>query len=163
MAPDRREESVTQEATARTGVSASETGLGTRRTLVRGAGGVSLAACGLYLPTPLEEAGAKPVDDVQHRAAKRRQRRRHRAMLRRHEARQDRKQRDGNDPNDFLDGFDLYLHNETGDVGLHVECGFTYDGCKLNAVFNMGTTHQNQEQFLTDEAAIYVWWANQFW
>jgi hypothetical protein len=125
-----------------------------------------LTAGGLPL---VQEAEAKPVDHVQHRAAKRRQRGDHRREQRREEQRHDGgtdgpKDQDGNDPKALLDGFDLHLNNETGEVGLHVECGFDYDSnCTLNAVFNMGTTHQNQEQFLTDENAIYVWWANRFW
>ena len=168
MTPDCSEETVERDATARTVSSAPEAGLGSRRTLVRGAGGLTIAACGLYLPAPTEEAQAKPVDDVQDRADKRRQRRRNRDEQRRQDARddapQDRNDHDTNAADPFLGGFDLWLHNYTGDVGLHVECGFDYDGhCKLNAVFNMGTTHAAVERFATDETSVYVWWANRFW
>jgi hypothetical protein len=140
-----------------------------RRTVLGAAWAFVLAAGSLFL-TAEPEAGAElPRSRVQHRADKRRQRRHHLLEQHRAEQRRDRggggrQGHGGNDPDSLLDGFDLYLHNETGEAGLHVECGFTYSGpCPPNAIFNMGTTHHNDEEFLTDENAVYVWWANRFW
>ena len=124
---------------------------------------------GILLPSArIEGAAARrnPAGAVQRRKAQRRKQQRNTLNKRRHEQRQDRKdRRKAQDPDNFGRGISLLLRNpNTARTTIHVETGELSDltgTCDLLAVFDI--VPGQQRLFDTSAKNVYAWAANRYW